>query len=250
MEDNSYLAIDSPNFLKSYLRKETEANRFWREGYRAKSFWYSTGNCSVPIKSVNDSCTLSNDLRIKWNRNLEMNAEHTSKLFDYVCERELPSSVLDCAETCEYCTIDESFQSVCICPKGRLGSQCQWPCMGNFFGEDCNTPCGNCKFNKCNSKSGKCLDNCQDGWMGENCNRQLITNTTDNVQPTINTKLLAFNRKGNSTKTNEKDDLSDGTKQDIIIGIVAGTVCIAIIILIGIYVYVKKTTVRGQEVFY
>lgn len=43
-------------------------------------------------------------------------------------------------------------------------------CGDQYYGSDCNTPCGHCRNNDvCNNVTGRCPRGCQNQWSGYRC---------------------------------------------------------------------------------
>lgn len=112
--------------MSVFFSLETTFETFWREGHRHENSWYSPADCATPIQSVTSNYPSSNNLKLQWDKDLEMYATLPSKLNQFICERDLPNEVPDCPEKCEYCVVNTDLKVSCICPNGRFGSNCQW----------------------------------------------------------------------------------------------------------------------------
>ena len=43
-------------------------------------------------------------------------------------------------------------------------------CVANYYGRDCNTPCGQCRGNDvCDNVTGHCPNGCKQHWAGTRC---------------------------------------------------------------------------------
>ncbi|CAD5115527.1 DgyrCDS4494 [Dimorphilus gyrociliatus] len=266
-DDNSYLAINSDSFLASYLRREISENKFWRNGHYFDNKWYTASDCSQELSSLPNAVNSpTNDMKMYWDRDLKLYGENPNQQFYYICERDLPNTVSNCPDYCEYCEIfnRNNMDSRCICENGKYGVRCQWPCLGNFYGVDCNIACGNCRGGSaCNSKTGLCSGGCENGWTGDKCNE--VETTVSSIESTVITRKLTslirlsilaptkpssdagVKRESTPTivstsalisiNTTYKYTGSDNSKQSLIIGITVGLVGILVIIMASICIF-------------
>ncbi|CAD5115526.1 DgyrCDS4493 [Dimorphilus gyrociliatus] len=256
-DDNSYLAINSGSFLASYLRREISENKFWRNGHYFDNKWYTASDCSQELSSLPNAVNSpTNDMKMYWDRDLKLYGENPNQQFYYICERDLPNSVSNCPDYCEYCEIfnRNNMDSRCICENGKYGVRCQWPCSGNFYGVDCNIACGNCRGGSaCNSETGLCSGGCENGWTGDKCNEAVTTEST--IESTvITTKLTSTIRpstlaptkpSNNSFNSTIGDGPTDKNKIGLIIGVVLASVVLFIAIVVGV-VFCYRMRTNGK----
>lgn len=62
-------------------------------------------------------------------------------------------------------------------------------CRDQYYGSDCNTPCGHCKDDDvCNNATGSCPGGCQTQWIGNSCDGRFNDGNV-NLSPSPKTPL-------------------------------------------------------------
>ncbi|XP_061194970.1 multiple epidermal growth factor-like domains protein 10 [Saccostrea echinata] len=145
--------------------------------------FHDTKYTKATIPAVaNITCLVHGQYIIYFNKRPQ-NSPNADQFYPYahteLCEVEIygcnntgyygPTCSLPCPDSnCRYCHIETGACQGC--KPGYKGHQCELPCDGGRYGQDCGQRCGACLgYKQCHHINGSCLKGCDTGYGGELC---------------------------------------------------------------------------------